>query len=385
MKFAGILLSSFKRHRLRTMLTLLSIVVAFILFGYLAAIRKAFEMGVSVAGADRLIIRHKVSLIQPLPISYKAQIAQIPGIALVTHATWFGGIYKDPKQSFFGQLPVIPDEYMAMYPEFLLPKAQFDAWKRTRTGAVVGRKTADRFQWKVGDRVPIQATVWRSKSGDPMWPFDIVGIYDGKNKETDTTQFLFRYDYFDENRAFGQGLVGWYLVRIKDPAHAEQIAKSIDDHFANSMYETKTETEKAFIKGFADQMGNIGKIVTFILTAVFFTILLVAGNTMAQSVRERVSELGVTKAIGFSDTQVLAFVLIESSIVAIIGGTIGLALAWLMVSRGDPTGGALPMFFFPPRDLAIGILCVLLLGIVSGLLPAIQAMRLNTVDALRRD
>jgi len=385
MRFAGILLSSFKRHRLRTMLTLLSIVVAFILFGYLAAIRKAFEMGVSVAGADRLIIRHKVSLIQPLPISYKQQIEQMPGIALVTHATWFGGIYKDPKQSFFGQLPVIPDEYMAMYPEFVLPKAQFDAWKRTRTGAVVGRKTADRFQWKVGDRVPIQATVWRSKSGDPMWPFDIVGIYDGKNKETDTTQFLFRYDYFDENRAFGQGLVGWYLVRIKDPAHAEQIAKSIDDHFANSMYETKTETEKAFIKGFADQMGNIGKIVTFILTAVFFTILLVAGNTMAQSVRERVSELGVTKAIGFSDTQVLAFVLIESSIVAIIGGTIGLALAWLMVSRGDPTGGALPMFFFPPRDLAIGILCVLLLGIVSGLLPAIQAMRLNTVDALRRD
>jgi len=385
MRFAGILLSSFKRHRLRTMLTLLSIVVAFILFGYLAAIRKAFEMGVSVAGADRLIIRHKVSLIQPLPISYKQQIEQMPGIALVTHATWFGGIYKDPKQSFFGQLPVIPDEYMAMYPEFVLPKAQFDAWKRTRTGAVVGRKTADRFQWKVGDRVPIQATVWRSKSGDPMWPFDIVGIYDGKNKETDTTQFLFRYDYFDENRAFGQGLVGWYLVRIKDPAHAEQIAKSIDDHFANSMYETKTETEKAFIKGFADQMGNIGKIVTFILTAVFFTILLVAGNTMAQSVRERVSELGVMKAIGFSDTQVLAFVLIESSIVAIIGGTIGLALAWLMVSRGDPTGGALPMFFFPPRDLAIGILCVLLLGIVSGLLPAIQAMRLNTVDALRRD
>lgn len=384
MKFAGLVLSNFRRHKLRTALTILSIIAAFILFGYLAAIRKAFEMGASVAGADRLVTRHKVSIIQSLPISYKQQIEQVPGVAAATHASWFGGIYKDPKDSFFAQLPVVPIEFMTMYPEFLLPKNQFDAWSRTRTGAVVGRTTAKKLGWKIGDRIPIQATIWRPKSGN-TWTFDIVGIYDGKFKETDTTQFLFRYDYFDENRLFGQGMIGWYLIRIKDPQHAAEVARTIDDRFANSAYETKTETEKAFVKGFADQMGNIGKILTTILTAVFFTILLVAGNTMAQAVRERVSELGVMKAIGFTDAQVLWFVLAESCMIAIAGGAIGLALAWFFISFGDPTHGALPLFFFPERDLLIGIACVLLLGLASGIVPSVQAMRLNTVDALRRE
>jgi putative ABC transport system permease protein len=385
MKFAGLLLANFRRHKLRTTLTILSIVAAFVLFGYLAAIRKAFEMGASVAGADRLVTRHKISLIQPLPISYDAQIQQIPGVAAATHATWFGGIYKDPKDSFFAQLPVVPEEYMKMYPEFQLPKEQFDKWLSTRTGVVVGQATANKFNWKVGDRIPIQATIWRPKTGGNTWEFDIVGIYTGKYKESDTTQFLFRYDYFEENRAFGQGMVGWYLIKIKDPQHAVDVAKAIDDRFANSPYETKTETEKAFIKGFADQMGNIGKILTAILTAVFFTILLVAGNTMAQAVRERVSELGVMKAIGFTDGQVLSFVLAESCIIAVIGGAAGLALAWVLIKLGDPTHGALPIFFFPPRDIIFGIICVLLLGLAAGLLPGVQAMRLNTVDALRRE
>ena len=384
MKFAGLVLSNFKRHKLRTTLTVLSIIAAFILFGYLAAIRKAFQMGASVAGADRLVTRHKVSIIQMLPISYKAQIEHIPGVAAVAHAVWFGGIYKDPKDSFFAQLPVVPEEYMAMYPEFQLPKDEYDAWTKLRTGVVVGRTTANKFAWKIGDKIPIQATIWRPKSGN-TWTFDLVGIYDGKYKETDTTQFLFRYDYFDENRLFGQGTIGWYLIRIKDPQHAAGVAKAIDERFANSAYETKTETEKAFIKGFADQMGNIGKILTTILTAVFFTILLVAGNTMAQAVRERVSELGVMKAIGFTDTQVLWFVLAESCLIAIAGGALGLALAWFFISFGDPTHGALPIFFFPPRDLYIGIACVLLLGLAAGIVPSVQAMRLNTVDALRRE
>ncbi|HEV8658890.1 MAG TPA: ABC transporter permease [Thermoanaerobaculia bacterium] len=384
MKFLGLLLANFKRHRLRTTLTILSIIVAFILFGYLAAIRRAFQMGASVAGADRLVTRHKISIIQLLPISYKEQMEQIPGVAAVTHASWFGGIYKDPK-NFFAQMPVIPNEYLKMYPEFILPKQQFEAWTETRTGVVAGRYLADRFGWRIGDKIPIQSTIWRPKNGGDMWTFDLVGIYDGRFKETDNTQFLFRYDYFDENRAYGQGMVGWYYIRVKDPAHAADVARAIDDHFANSPYETKTETEKAFVKGFADQVGNIGAIVTAILTAVFFTILLVAGNTMAQAVRERVSELGVMKAIGFTDGQLLAFILAESCIIAFLGGAIGLGLAWLLVSMGDPTHGALPIFFFPPRDLFIGAVCVVLLGIVAGLLPAVQAMRLNTVEALRRE
>lgn len=384
MRLAGIVVSNFKRHRLRTALTVLSILVAFVLFGYLAAIKKAFEAGVDVAGKDRLVVRHKISIIQMLPVSYEADIERIDGVKEATHASWFGGIYKEPR-NFIPQFPVKPEEFMAMYPEFRLPPAQMDAWLTTRTGAVVGRRTADKFGWKIGDKIPIQATIWRPKSGGNTWTFDIVGIYEGAEEETDTTLFLFRYDYFDENRSFGEGAVGWYYIRVSDPARAAQIALKVDETFANSAYETKTETEGAFVKAFAEQAGNIGKIITFILTAVFFTILLVAGNTMAQAVRERTQELGVLKAVGFTDGQVLGLVLVESCIISIVGGSIGLALSWRLVAAGDPTGGALPIFFFPPGELVMGALYVVLLGLAAGAVPAIQAMRLNPVDALRRE
>jgi putative ABC transport system permease protein len=383
MKFLGIVLSNFKRHRLRLMLTILSILIAFVLFGYLAAIRKAFSMGIDVAGADRLVVRHKVSLIQLLPASYEQDIERIEGVDDAMHMTWFGGIYKEPK-NFFGQMPVKPEEMLRMYPEYVLPKDQQEAWLRTRTGAIVGRVTADRFGWKVGDRIPIQATIWEAKNGK-TWEFDLVGIYDGAKKGTDLSNFFFRHDYFDENRRWGQGQVGWYTIRIKDASRSAEIAKKIDEEFANSPAETKTETEGAFVKAFADQIGNIGAIVTAILTAVFFTIMLVAGNTMAQAVRERTQELGVLKAIGFTDGQVLSMVLIESAVLSIVGGGLGLALAWVLIARGDPTGGALPVFYFPVRDLVVGIALVIGLGLVAGILPAVQAMRLSTVEALRRE
>jgi putative ABC transport system permease protein len=385
MKLLRLVFPNFKRHKLRTLLTILSIIVAFILFAYLGAIRNAFSFGVSVAGADRLIVRHKVSLIQLLPQSYETEIERIDGVSDATHATWFGAIYKDPK-NFFGQMPVKPEEFMRMYPEFKLPKEQMDAWLKTRTGAIVGRTTANRFGWKVGDKIPLMATYWRSKEkGDGrLWTFDLVGIYDG-SPETDTSNFFFRHDYFDEMRRGGHGQVGWYYIRVKDPRNAEAVAKAIDAHFENSPAETKTETEKAFVKGFAEQAGNIGAIVMAILTAVFFTILLVAGNTMAQAVRERMSELGVLKAIGFTDGQVLTLVLTEALLISVIGGAIGLVLGNLAVKGGDPTGGALPVFIVPVRDQILGVICVVLLGVVSGLLPALQAMKLNAVEALRRE
>jgi putative ABC transport system permease protein len=383
MRFALLILSNFKRHRTRSILTILSIMVAFVLFAYLAAIRMAFSMGVSVAGADRLIVRHKVSIIQLLPQSYEQRIEQIDGVEDATHATWFGGIYKDPK-NFFGQMPVKPEEFMRMYPEFKLPKDQMDAWLKTRTGAIAGRTTAERFGWKVGDKIPIQATYWTTKTGDRLWTFDLVGIYDG-DENTDKSNFFFRHDYFDENRRGAQGQIGWFYIRVKDPKRAEEVARKVDEAFANSPAETKTETEKAFVKGFAEQAGNIGAITMSILTAVFFTILLVAGNTMAQAVRERMSELGVLKAIGYTDGQVLALVLAEALLIAVIGGGIGLVLGYFAVRGGDPTGGALPVFTFPFRDRVIGAIFVILLGVVSGLLPALQAMRLNPVEALRRE
>lgn len=383
MRFALLVLSNFKRHKLRTLLTMLSVIVAFILFAYLSAIKKGFEMGVSVAGADRLVVRHKISLIQPLPQSYQAQIDRMDGVALSSQASWFGGLYRD-KQVQWGQIAVEPEKFTQIYPEFVIPPDQKKAWFATRTGAVVGRKTAERYGWNVGDKVTLQATFNRPKVGN-NWTFDVVGIYDGANPETDTTAFWFRHDYLEENRLFGSGITGWYYIKIKDPKNAESIARKIDEQFANSPAETKTETEKAFIKGFAEQVGNIGAIVTAILTAVFFTILLVAGNTVAQAVRERVGELGVLKAIGFTDGQVLALVLIESLLLSVIAGGIGIFLGWMFVSAGDPTGGALPVFFFAPRSIVTAAILAILLGIVTGALPAFQAMRLNAVEALRRE
>lgn len=384
MRFAGLLFSNFRRHKTRTILTILSIIVAFVLFAYLGAIRTAFDYGVTMAGADRLVVRHKVSIIQLLPVNYETRIERIDGVADATHATWFGAIYQDPK-NFFGQMPVKPEEFLRMYPEYLLPKDQKDAWLKTKTGAIVGRATAQRFGWKVGDKIPLMGTYWRSKKTDRLWTFDLVGIYDGAKKETDTSNFYFRYDYFDEMRAGGEGRIGWFIIKVKDPKRAEDIAKAIDAEFANSPFETKTETEGAFVKGFAEQAGNIGAIVIFVLTVVFFTILLVAGNTMAQAVRERTSELGVLKAIGFTDVQVLGLVLSEALLIAIVGGGIGLTLGALFVNMGDPTGGALPVFMLRPVYVALGVTCIVLLGFVSGFLPALQAMRMNPVDALRRE
>jgi putative ABC transport system permease protein len=383
MKFLYLIWTNLMRKKLRTLLTLLSILVAFLLFGYLGAIRQGFSAGIDVAGLDRLIVRHKVSIIQMLPEAYESRIEQIEGVVDAVHQTWFGGIYQKPT-NFFAQLPVKPEEYLAMYPEFQLSDEERKAWLATRSGAVAGRGTAERFGWKVGDRIPINATIWTRHGGESSWEFDLVGIYDGAEKGTDNTQFLFRYDFFDESRQFGQGLVGWYTVRVADPDRAAEVAAAIDAEFANSPNETKAEPEGAFVQAFANQMGNIGFIMMSIIAAVFFTILLVAGNTMAYAVRERTNELAVLKAVGFSDRTVLGLVLGESLLLTALGGGLGLGLAWLLVSAGDPTGGALPLFYIPGRDLAAGVALIVVMALVAGILPALQAGRLRIADALRR-
>jgi putative ABC transport system permease protein len=383
MKYLPLVWRNLTRRKTRTIFTILSVAVAFVLFGVLAALNVAFSQGVELAGNDRLIIQHKVSLIQLLPESYRARLEATPGVVDVLHQTWFGGIYQKPS-NFFMQCPVIPDRLLKLYPEYVLPADQKQAFLSDRTCAIVGRQTANRFGFKVGDRVPIQATIWRKKGGATNWEFNVCGIYDGDKKGVDTTSMFFNYEYFDEARQFGQGQVGWYVIRINDPAKAPEIAERIDAMFANSFAETKTTTEKAFLQAFAKQIGDIGLIIRGIVTAVFFTILLVAANTMAQSVRERTSELAVLKTLGFSDGLVLTLVLLESCAIAIIGGTIGLGLAWLFTQGGDPTNGMLPAFYLPTADLGRGALIALGLGVVAGIMPGMQAMRLRIVDALRR-
>lgn len=382
MKYLPLLWSSLWRKKVRTIFTLLSIFVAFLLFGLLMTIRTAFSFGVDIAGIDRLVLIHKVSLIMPLPVSYYERLKATEGVSLVTHQSWFGGVYQDPS-NFFAQMAVEPESFLKVYPEFRVPPDQLAAWAADRQGAIVGVDLAKRFNWKIGDRIPIQGTIWQPKGEGQTWEFNIAGLYDGE-PGIDKTQFFFRYDYLDENRRQGDGLVGWYVVKIADPSAAQAMGAKFDDMFANSSAETKTTTEKGFVEGFAKQVGDIGAIMVAILIAVLFTMLLVAANTMAQSVRERTSEVGVLKTLGFSNGSILAMVLGESVLIAVLGGAAGLGVAWLIVSQGDPTGGMLPIFILPGRDVAIGAALVVLLGLVAGALPAATAMNLKITDALRR-
>jgi putative ABC transport system permease protein len=382
MKFVPLVWHSLWRRKIRTIFTLLSIFVAFLLFGLLMTIRASFSLGVDLAGLDRLMVIHKISIIMPLPVSYQTRLQSIPGVETVTHNTWFGGVYQDPTK-FFSRIAIEPSVYFGMYPEMHLPPEQMTAWLADRQGAVAGKDLAERFGWKVGDRIPIRGTIYRTKSGGTAWEFNLVGIYDAE-PGFDKTNFFFRYDYLDENRLGGAGTVGWYVVKIKDSSKSLAIAAAFDDMFANSSAETKTTTEKGFIEGFAKQIGDIGSIMIAILVAVLFTILLVVGNTMAQAVRERTSELAVLKTLGFSNVRILTLVLAESVAIAAAGGGLGLAAAWLIVRNGDPTGGLLSPFSLPDRDLITGVWLIVMVGMLAGLLPAASAMRLRITDALRK-
>lgn len=382
MKYLPLLWKSLWRKKVRTLFTIASLFVAFILFGLLMTIRTAFTFGVDIAGLDRLVLIHKVSLIMPLPVSYQSRLQATPGVEVATHNTWFGGVYQDPA-NFFAQIAVEPEPFMKIYPEYKLPPDQMKAWLSDRQGAVVGVDLASRFGWKVGDRIPIQATIWQPKGGGLTWEFNIAGIYDG-DQGVDKTQFFFRYDYLDENRAGGEGAVGWYVVKIADASQSQSMGATFDEMFANSSAETKTTTEKGFVEGFAAQVGDIGAIMIAILVAVLFSFLVVAANTMAQSVRERTSEIAVLKTLGFSGGTIMALVLIESVLIAGIGGGFGLFFAWLFVQGGDPTGGMLPIFVLPSRDVVLGAGLIVGIGVVAGLLPAISAMQLKITDGLRR-
>lgn len=384
MKYLPLIVRNLLRRKIRTIFTTASIFIAFLLFGVLMALKAAFSMGVEVAGADRLMMIHKVSFIQPLPKSYLERLRPVEGITLISHANWFGGIYQDPS-NFFANMAVDPESWLAMYPEYVLPEEQKRAWFADRTGAIVGADLAKRFGWKVGDRVPLKATIYQKRDGSP-WEFTIDGIYDSPMKGADKTQFFFHYDYLNESvrGTFMADQVGWYLIKVGNPAEADGIAKRVDSLFANSPAETKTATEKVFASNFAKQVGDIGAIVTAIAAVVILFILFVAGNAMAQSIRERTNELAILKTLGFTDGKVLAMVLFESLLVAIVGGGLGLMLASLIIAQGDPTGGFLPIFHFPPRDLILGVALVLVLGVLAGLVPGLQAGRLKIVDALRR-
>jgi len=381
MKYFHLVWAGLFRKKVRTTLTLLSVVVAFLLFGMLQAVNEAFRAGADQARADRLVTNSRYSIIEMLPIGYLPQIESVPGVRTVAFASWFGGSYQD-RPAQFGVFPVDPERYLRAVPEIVLPPDQAERWRDTRDGAVVGRTLATRYGWQIGDRVTVVADIWPQRDGSNDWNFEITGIYASPDSEQNEGALLFQHEYFDEARQFGRGTVGWFLVQVEDPDRAEEVALAVDALFANSSNETKTQTEKAFAQGFARQLGDIGLIVTAILGAVFFTILVLTGNTMAQAVRERIPELAILKTLGFSDRAVLGLVIAESLLLIVVGGLLGLALSAVALGA---VSSALTGFGIQGISVSVvlyGLAVMLLLGMLVGTPPAVRAMRLRVVDAL---
>lgn len=382
MKYFHLIWAALMRRKTRTFLTVVSILAAFLLFGLLDSVRTAFaDAGSSVNGANRLVTISKLSFTVQLPKSLYARIQAVPGVGEVAFANWFGGVYQDPK-NFFPNEAVSPN-FFDVYKEFKLPADQLQAFHNTRTGAVVGEALAKRFGWKIGDRIALTATIFPQQNGSNTWEFDLVGIFKDPDQPANEGIMFFNWEYFDEARQFGNGMVGWYITNISDPSQADRVAHAIDAISANSDHETKTETENAFSASFVSQFANIGLIVTGIMAAVFFTLILLTGNTMAQAVRERIPELAVLKTIGFSNRSVLLQVLAEAVLLVLIGGVVGMLIAMAVVGGiKRALGPTMPMADVDWRIWGSAVGLMIVIGLVVGVLPALRGMRLKIVDAL---
>jgi putative ABC transport system permease protein len=384
MKYLHLIWAALMRRKARTLFTLFSVLAAFLLFGLLDSVRSAFNTASSnVAGVDRLISVSKVSFALSLPKSLYARIQAVPGVAQVSYANWFGGIYQDQRNFFPSE--AVADNFLDLYPEWELPEAQRQAFRHTRTGAVVGQSLAERFGWKIGDKIPLQATIFPQKGGSNTWTFDLVGIFRAKNPEQRGNEniFFFNWDYFDEARQFGNGNIGWYAERIADRTQTDKVAQAIDALSAESDHETKTQTEQSFTAALVSQFADIGLIVGAIMAAVFFTLILLTGNTMAQAVRERIPELAVMKTLGFTSKSVLGLLLAESVVLLAIGAAVGLVLAGgTVIGVRAKLGAAIPLSPVGGAIWLRGLALAAVIGLIVGVLPAVRGMRLRIVDAL---
>jgi putative ABC transport system permease protein len=383
-KYLPLLWAGLFRKKTRTLLTLASIVIAFLLFGLLQAVQAAFEAGADAADAKRLLTISRYSFIELLPIAHLKQIERVPGVVGVSYAEWFGAKYQNESNAF-PVFAVDPERYLAMYPEFTIAPAQREAFARTRTGAVAGVRLVERFGWKIGQTLPISSEIHPKTDGDLNWQFDLVGVLDAEDPAVrgNTDIVLINVAYFDEARQNNRGKTGWYVERVADSSQAKAISAAIDERFANSPDETRTQPEKEFAVGFAKQIGDIGALVTRILIAVFFTILILTGNTLAQSIRERIPELAILKTLGFSDGKVTALVVAEAVLMLVLGGAIGMAAATalLPVVNGG-TGGRFPPLFVGAETWMWALVLALFVALAVGLPPAWRARRLRIVDAL---
>lgn len=372
------------RNKLRLILNCFAIFIAFLLFGALGAIKNAFESGVEVAAADRLVTVNKINFTQPLPLAYVNKIRSVEGVKEVTWANWFGGYYQEPRDQLF-TFAVDPETWFRVYDDLIVSEEELGNWIKDRQGILIGERVANARGWKVGDRIPVSSNIFSQADGSSTWEFNVSGIFKPENPQTDTTYTLIHYKYFMEPQIWGGDWIGWLPVTTVDPQLNDDVARAIDDMFANSPAETKTSTEAQFNKAFIEQMGDIGFIIMSVVLASFFTILLIVGNSMWQSVRERTNEIAVLKTLGFTSEKVFSMVLAESFLLALIGGLLGLGAAQLIIQGIAPMAQSfLPALVMGQKVFLLGLVFIAVLGFITGIVPAWQAMKLNTIDALNR-
>jgi putative ABC transport system permease protein len=370
------------RHKLRTALTLVGIVVAIVAFGLLRTIVDAWYAGAEATSSARLITRNAISLVFPLPLNYAEKLRQVQGVRSVSWANWFGGVYIT-ESNFFPQFAIDGASYLDMYPEYKIADAERKAFLFDRQGAVAGRKLAEQYGWKVGDQIPLRGTIFPG-----TWTFNLRAIYDGGEAKVDETQFFFHWRYLNEwvkvryPRRGDQ--VGLYVVEIGDPQQAAEISQRIDAMFRNSLAETLTETEKAFQLGFVAMTEAILVAIQAVSYVIVLIIMAVMANTMAMTARERYSEYATMKAIGFSDGFVAALIFAESLGIALAGGLMGIALTFPIAEAfGAAMGTLFPVFFVSQETVAMQLLAALIVGVVAALIPAWRAAHVRIVDGLR--
>ncbi len=376
---------------LRTMLTVLGVGIALLLFCFLEAVLAAFNAGVEMSDASRLIVQHKESIAFQLPMAYRALIGRIEGVAGVSAATWFGAVSQEPepggevRERFFAQFALDMDEYLRLYPEVRIPPEQLAALRNDQMGCLLGAKMAERLGKKVGDRLVLRSTIWAQRNGSTIWEFNVRALYTTDSPTFDQTMMFFPWKRFDEARQFGQGTVGLYFVGISDPTRGAQISAAIDDRFANSPHETRTMTEKAFNLQFIGTLGNFQLLLRSIGGTVMLTMLLVSANTMMMSARERTRDMGILKAIGFSDGTVFLLLIGESLSLCLLGAVVGVGSAWLAanVLHFNPKPDFFPIFYLPPESILAAVGIAALTGLISGFVPAVTGMRLKATEALR--
>lgn len=372
------------RKKTRSTLLILSITIAFLLFGALGAFYKVWTSGAAVSEENRLITVNRINFTVSMPYAYYGRIQQIEGIARVSHANWFGGYYREPA-NFLQTFAIEPESYLDVYPELVIPPEQRARFIEGRNCLLAGRAIVDQWGWEIGDPVPLQSNIFTRADGEDAWTFELCAIFEGDEAAIPTNYAMFHYELFNETTAFGRDSLGWFPILTVSADQNDQVIAAIDEMFANSAAETETSTEAAFNEAFAAQFGNIALILVLVLGAAFATILMIVGTTMVLAISERTKEIGVLKTLGFQSNTIFAMVLAESTLLALVGGAIGMSIAGGLITLiASAPGSPLPTMAMTPDIIGIGVACMIILGLVTGVAPAWAAQRLKIIDAFAK-